>query len=87
MASLTLAHLYHLLVPNFEIKWLTIFFKNPDPIWLCQSIFVCIFSIFDLINIHLFHDASNIVAMESVSSVLFVFYIKESDYTGAKFYY
>lgn len=29
------------------------------------------FSVFDLVNIHLFHDASNIVAMQSVSVVLY----------------
>ena len=28
-----------------------------------------VFSIFDLVNIHLFHDASNIIAMQSVSII------------------
>lgn len=34
-------------------------------------LFTVFLRVFDLINIHLFHDASNIVAMESVSHRIF----------------
>lgn len=29
--------------------------------------YLCFYSLYDLVNIHLFHDASNIVAMQRVS--------------------
>lgn len=32
-------------------------------------------TVFDLINIHLFHDASNFVAMETVRDYIFIFLI------------
>lgn len=36
---------------------------------LCQHVFFCPRSAFDLVNIHLFHDASNLVAWETSPSV------------------
>lgn len=36
---------------------------------LCQHVSFCPRSAFDLVNIHLFHDASNLVAWETSPSV------------------
>lgn len=51
----------------FEMFWNLIQYDQEicKIIILSMSIFCC--SIFDLLNIHLFHDASNLVSIEMVS--------------------
>ena len=49
--------------------WMSQHIWDEFSIWLASfgPTFGICFSVFDLINIHLFHDASNITAMEAVS--------------------